>query len=247
MRKILRKVSIVVMGISMLTLLGCSDLNENTAKIIEETLSEKYNESFEVKYLGERWGTKSNDTVTTYVKAVDSDIMFTAVMDKSENIVENYPEMLLMNKFASVFNKAIVDQGLDASSWIGIHSIQPIEITKEMTIEDYLQKSNLDYIHVEIVMKRDESITAEKLKTIVQRSYDEFNGPSISATYWIFKDDEYKEVNDTLKKVANIDPSSLEGYEYDSTVFVELTENGFVDSDEDINNRLKGGGGNGLN
>ncbi|MGN7943121.1 hypothetical protein [Virgibacillus sp. 6R] len=83
MRKLLKKVSIVLIGISILSLLGCSDLNEETANVIEEKLSEKYNESFEVKYLGERWGTKSNDTVTTYVKAVDSDIMFTAVMDKS--------------------------------------------------------------------------------------------------------------------------------------------------------------------
>lgn len=240
MRNLLKKVSIIVMGISILSLFGCSDLNKQTANIIEEYLSEKYNESFEVKYLGERWGTKSNNTVTTYVKALDSNIMFTALMDKSENIVENYPEMFLMNKFASVFNKAIIAEGLDASSWIRIHLEQPIEITKDMTIEDYLQKSNADYIHVEIVMKNDKSITAEKLKTIVQQSYDVLNGPSISATYWIFNDDEYKEVNDKLKKVANIDPSSLESYEYHSTVFVELTENGFVDSDEDINKRLEG-------
>ncbi|EHB46478.1 MULTISPECIES: hypothetical protein [Paenibacillus] len=242
MRKLLRKVCMVVMGISILSLLGCSELNKKTAKIIEERLSEKYNESFEVKYIGERWGTKSNNTVTTYVKALDSDIMFTAVMDTSENIVENYPEMRLMHKFASVFNKAIENQGLDASSWVNIHPKQPIEVTKDMTIEDYLEKSKAEYIHVEIVMRHDESITAEKLKTIVQQSYDQFNGPSISATYWIFNDDEYIKVNEFLEKVANIDPSSLESYKYDRTVFVELTENGFVDSDEDINKRLEGGG-----
>lgn len=191
MRKLLKKVGVFVMGISILSLLGCSDVNEKTAKVIEEKLSKKYNESFEVQYIGERWGTKSNDTVTTYVKALDSDILFTAEMDTSENIVENYPEMLLMNKFASVFNKAIEDQGLDASSWIRIHPKQSVEITKDMTIEDYLEKSKSEYVHVEIVMKNDESITAEKLKTIVQQSYNQFNGPSISATYWLFNDDEY--------------------------------------------------------
>lgn len=241
MRKLLKKVGVFVMGISILSLLGCSDVNEKTAKVIEEKLSKKYNESFEVQYIGERWGTKSNDTVTTYVKALDSDILFTAEMDTSENIVENYPEMLLMNKFASVFNKAIKGQGLDASSWIRIHPKQSVEITKDMTIEDYLEKSKSEYVHVEIVMKNDESITAEKLKTIVQQSYNQFNGPSISATYWLFNDDEYKKVNETLAKVVNIVPSDLESYDYDSTVFVELTENGFVESDEEINNSLGGG------
>jgi len=241
MRKLLKNASMVIIGISIFSLIGCSHSGETTAKLIEKELSEKYSESFKVKYLGERWGTKSNDTVTTYVKALDSGIMFTALMDPSENIVENYPEMLLMHKFASVFNQAIVDQELDASSWIRIHPKQPVEITKETTIEQYLEQSEAEYIHVEIVMKSDESITAEKLKTIVQQAYEEFKGPSVSATYWIFKDDEYQKVNEMLKKVANIDPSSLESYEYDTEVFVELTENGFVDSDEDIQTRLKGG------
>ncbi|MBD8026886.1 hypothetical protein H9636_09460 [Ureibacillus sp. Re31] len=237
----LKRIGRLLITFSILSLLGCSDVNEKTAKIIEEKLSEKYNESFEVQYLGERWGTKSNDTVTTYVKALESDILFTAEMDTSENIVENYPEMLLLNKFESVFNKAIEDQGLDASSWIRIHPKQSVEITKDMTIEDYLEKSKSEYVHVEIVMKNDESITAEKLKTIVQQSYNQFIGPSISATYWLFNDDEYKKVNETLAKVVNIVPSDLESYDYDSTVFVELTENGFVESDEDINNMLYGG------
>ncbi|MDI7742606.1 hypothetical protein QMK38_11370 [Lysinibacillus fusiformis] len=241
MKKLLKKVGVLVLGMSILSLIGCSDVNEKTAKIIEGKLSEKYNESFEVQYLGERWGTKSNDTVKTYVKALDSDIMFIAEMDTSENIVENYPEMLLMNKFASVFNEAIVEQGLEASSWIRSHTKKSVKITKDLTIEDYLEKSNSEYIHVEIVMKNDDSITAEKLKMIVQQSYEQFNGPSISATYWLFNDDEYKKVNETLEKAANIAPSDLESYQYDSKVFVELTENGFVESDEEINNRLGGG------
>jgi len=237
----LKRIGRLLITLSILSLLGCSDVNEKTAKVIEEKLSKKYNESFEVQYIGERWGTKSNDTVTTYVKALESNILFTAEMDTSENIVENYPEMLLMNKFASVFNKAIEGQGLDASSWIRIHPKQSVEITKDMTIEDYLEKSKSEYVHVEIVMKNDESITAEKLKTIVQQSYNQFNGPSISATYWIFNDDEYTKVNKTLKNVANIDPSDLESYDYDSKVFVELTKDGFVDSDEAINNMLNRG------
>ena len=237
----LKRIGRLLITLSIVSLLGCSDVNEKTAKIIEEKLSEKYNESFEVQYLGERWGTKSNDTVTTYVKALESDILFTAIMDKSKNIIENYPEMLLMNKFASVFNKVIEDQGLDASSWINSYTEQSFDITTDMTIDEYIEKSKTDYIFVEIVMKNGDSITAEKLKTIVQQTYNQFNGPSISATYWIFNDDEYTKVNKTLKNVANIDPSDLEGYDYDSKVFVELTKDGFVDSDEAINNMLNRG------
>jgi len=241
MKKLLKKVGVLVLGMSILSLIGCSDVNEKTAKIIEGKLSEKYNESFEVQYLGERWGTKSNDTVKTYVKALDSDIMFIAEMDTSENIVENYPEMLLMNKFASVFNEAIVEQGLEASSWINGYSDQSLEVTKDMTIDEYIEKSKTDYIYAEIVMKNDESITAEKLKTIVQQTYNRINGPSILAAYWLFNDEEYKKVNDELlEKAANIDSSNLESYQYDSNVFVELTKDGFVDSDEDINNNLEG-------
>ncbi|MFP7201373.1 hypothetical protein SFC08_10415 [Lysinibacillus halotolerans] len=164
----LKRIGRLLITLSIVSLLGCSDVNEKTAKIIEEKLSEKYNESFEVQYLGERRGTKSNDTVTTYVKALESDILFTAIMDKSKNIIENYPEMLLMNKFASVFNKVIEDQGLDASSWINSYTEQSFDITTDMTIDEYIEKSKTDYIFVEIVMKNGDSITAEKLKTIVQ-------------------------------------------------------------------------------
>lgn len=39
MRKLLKKVGVFVMGISILSLLGCSDVNEKTAKVIEEKLS----------------------------------------------------------------------------------------------------------------------------------------------------------------------------------------------------------------
>ncbi|RNC99082.1 hypothetical protein [Lysinibacillus halotolerans] len=160
----LKRIGRLLITLSILSLLGCSDVNEKTAKIIEEKLSEKYNESFEVQYLGERWGTKSNDTVTTYVKALESDILFTAIMDKSKNIIENYPEMLLMNKFASVFNKVIEDQGLDASSWINSYTEQSFDITTDMTIDEYIEKSKTDYIFVEIVMKNGDRYYSRKIK-----------------------------------------------------------------------------------
>ncbi|WP_396234419.1 hypothetical protein [Caldifermentibacillus hisashii] len=60
----------LLMAISILSLIGCVNLNKLQAKQIEEKLSEMYDgEKFEVLALGNRFRPLTNDTVTAFVKS----------------------------------------------------------------------------------------------------------------------------------------------------------------------------------
>ena len=89
-------------------------------------------------------------------------------------------------------------------------------------------------------MKNDESLSVEKLKAVVEGAYKQFGGTSIAATYWIFNEPVHTELNQVLAKRANMTPTDLMAYDYDRTVFVHLTKDGFETSDEEINEELSG-------
>lgn len=78
------------MDVSIFDIVENGVSNSEISKSITDKLKDKYNEEFCVKLIGNRFGTSTDDTVTTFCfPKNDESLLFTATLNKEETILED--------------------------------------------------------------------------------------------------------------------------------------------------------------
>ncbi|WAA12483.1 hypothetical protein [Fervidibacillus halotolerans] len=147
-KSIMKKVGIVFMIVSLLSLIGCGSLDQRQAKQIEKKLSEMYEgKTFEVLALGNRWGTLTNDTVTAHVREVERDVVFIIKMNTKGEIVANSYSGSAVNKhLEDLLNKNLKEEGITADSLLmGLGGRDVSDLNPDIHLDEYITKYSPEF------------------------------------------------------------------------------------------------------
>lgn len=230
LKKLLKKVSAVVMTLSIFSLLGCSSIDQNQAEEMESLLQKKYGEEFEVTHIGGRWGTGTNDTVTTYVHPKKKkDVVFKAVMSKDgELIADGYIPGLISQDFNQIVESELSKEGIVShtnTASVGANSSS--ETNTKITVKEYVKIYNPEYFAATMIVKEAADITPEKFEQAVQAAYKAgLNKPYQVKIYVIAKND-YEKCLENFKTEPDVTDAWYIDYDVVKKITAVVDGNGF--------------------
>ncbi|MCM3056481.1 hypothetical protein, partial [Caldibacillus thermoamylovorans] len=186
-KKLGRKVGVILIIMSILLLMGCRYLDKYTAERIEKALTEKYGGTFEVLALGNRYGTMTNDYVQADVKAVDSDVVFSAKMSpKGEILADNYAGTLVSKQLEEMLNSKLESEGITVKSFMtGFGNVDAGEIEIGTSLNDYIAKHKPDFFGGYIVVKESPNNTGAALTKALQDTVHAVQNIEIRINVWV--------------------------------------------------------------
>lgn len=234
--KILKKAGVLMMAFSILSLLGCNKVNEAAAKKVEAKLEEKYGEKFEVQALGNRFGTKENDTVTTVVKAEKSNVLFEAVMNKDGKLErENYLVRKLGTEAGKVLEEKLKQEGIESKSNLFALGGKKIdEETSEIQLNEYIEThSPLKFAGI-MVLEDNGNATPEKIAKVFKDAYEEFGETTLQTDILIVSSEDYDDAVKVFNENADVSQDWLEDFDIKSKFYIYLDKEGNESDNEEI-------------
>lgn len=152
MKKSIQKATVLISAMIIALSAGaCMTLiNNDTANSVCKKLEAKYGEEFEVVKIGDRLVTSS---AKTYVHPVsNSDIVFTARIDKSGNVDDDYVNHILLNSINQNIVSTFSDYGIVALSNAVVTDADVRETDRNLDLNSFTAKNNLDGILVYVAI-----------------------------------------------------------------------------------------------
>ena len=94
----------------MFSLIGCSAINQEQADQAISFLEEKYKQKFVATHIGERYGTSTNDTITTILHPEGKEyVTFKVITTKDgELVADGYTGALISEQFNTIMKKELI-------------------------------------------------------------------------------------------------------------------------------------------
>ena len=145
MKKIL-SFSLILLLISF-SFYGCMNKSStsNQIEMAENLLNEKYNQTFHINAIGERFGTLTNNTYKVQCYPVESpnDIFVAEVDKKGNNIYDDYVSVCVCQKL-----KKSIKDNLNDNSEILVESRPSIteETNSDISVEEFAENNDADFV-----------------------------------------------------------------------------------------------------
>ncbi|MEK0290226.1 hypothetical protein P5F77_07055 [Caldifermentibacillus hisashii] len=243
MNKILcKKVGVILIIMSILGLMGCGN-DKYTAERIEKGLTEKYGGTFEVLALGNRYGTMTNDYVQANVKAVDSDIVFSAKMSpKGEILVDNYISKTVLSQLEKMLNSNLESEGITAKSMMfGFSKTKTGEVELGTSLSDYISKYRPDFFSGYLVIKESPNNTGAALTNAFQKTFNEIQNIELRANVWVIPEESYDEVVTGFSRLPDVSNSWFDDKETLSSFKFSIETDSVSPDENELNKLLQGG------
>ena len=167
MRNFIKKVSLIIMGLTtMITMSGCSMVNQMTGNKVCAALEEKYGEPFVATRIGDRINTGS---ATLIVHPADNeDLLFTAKIYKGTGEVEDdYIEEKVNAQVEEILKDSFAQYGITASSRCMVVTRNPIAFENyEYTPKSFSEEYGLDDYYILIMLKDGEYSASDILNAV---------------------------------------------------------------------------------
>ena len=227
---IMKKVRMLLSTFFLLSLLGCSSLNEKQAEQMVNLLEEKYEEEFVVTHIGQRYGTATNDTVTTYVHPKENEnLSFKAIMTKDGQLVgDGYIPVLISDQFNDMMKSELEPLGIESETYTFIMKARSAgETDKSITIEEYVEKYQPAYFSAHMIVKDTGDVKGEQFEQALLKAY----GAAQSTTYQIgiriIPADEYDEAAKAYRKLSVVKDSWFSDYDLVDEIDAVADGNGY--------------------
>ncbi|WP_363550775.1 hypothetical protein [Caldifermentibacillus hisashii] len=242
-KKLGRKVGVILIIMSILLLMGCRYLDKYTAERIEKALTEKYGGTFEVLALGNRYGTMTNDYVQADVKAVDSDVVFSAKMSpKGEILADNYAGTLVSKQLEEMLNSKLESEGITVKSFMtGFGNVDAGEIEIGTSLNDYIAKHKPDFFGGYIVVKESPNNTGAALTKALQDTVHAVQNIEIRINVWVIPKENFDKIATDFSQLSDVDNSWFDDKDTLSNFLVFVNSKGADIDENELNQLLQGG------
>ncbi|CEE03259.1 MULTISPECIES: hypothetical protein [Bacillaceae] len=242
-KKLGRKVGVILIIMSILLLMGCRYLDKYTAERIEKALTEKYGGTFEVLALGNRYGTMTNDYVQADVKAVDSDVVFSAKMSpKGEILADNYAGTLVSKQLEEMLNSKLESEGITVKSFMtGFGNVDAGEIEIGTSLDDYIAKHKPDFFGGYIVVKESPNNTGAALTKALQDTVHAVQNIEIRINVWVIPKENFDKIATDFSQLSDVDNSWFDDKDTLSNFLVFVNSKGADIDENELNQLLQGG------
>ncbi|RHW42737.1 hypothetical protein D1B31_03895 [Neobacillus notoginsengisoli] len=235
MGRILKMAAALLGIVSLVGLLGCQS-SQATAKQVEEKLEEKYGEKFEVLALGNRWGTKDNDTVTTNVKAIKNNVIFETVMYKNGELkYDTYLVRKIGTDVGNVVQEKLKQEGIESKSKLFAMGGEDLVVkTAEMDLMEYIQTHSPEKFVGIMVVEDNGHAAPAKIAKAFKTAYSELNETTLQADFLIVSSEDYNDAVEVFHKNADVSEDWLEKFDIISKFYIYLDKDGNESDNEEI-------------
>ena len=128
------------MDISIFDVIGNGISNKEISDVIIKKLYEKYQIEFVVKMIGDRYGTNTNDTVTTFCYPQNNkNLIFTAILNREQtNLEDDYMLRSVTFELEESIKKEFEKNNIDVFAKIEI--IGKNKLNEFLTVQEFIDK-----------------------------------------------------------------------------------------------------------
>ena len=241
--KWIKKVSVIVVAMSIFNLAGCSGTNERQAKQMTDALKEKYGIEFKVSLIGNRWN-QDSATLICYPKD-DPELRFTTRLYKDGTIWEEYIRRAIGRQVENLVNSKFRERGIDSQVYASFSGIKPSIFGAVVpSLQDVIKNNDLKTFNGDIILPdsfRLQADAAEIISEIYQELYKEFGNTRFGVEIGFIADEEFEKASQNLRASYS---SAGDGWYADYTVTsrfrLSIDENGLSETIEELKELLKG-------
>lgn len=222
--------SVTILVILMISLLGCTNSDRNQAEDVEQLLKEKYGQEFTVRSIAGRYGTASNDTVTTYVQPDENEgLSFKAAMNKDgELVADSYIPRIISDSLNQVLKQELQSQGIESETMAVIMKADSsAEKNPDITLEEYVKTYKPGYFSADMIVKETLNLTAEHFEQALQSVYQAGLHTNFQVHIHVIAEQEYETVSAEYQQLAEVSDSWFSDYSVVDEMKVYIDEKGY--------------------
>lgn len=193
-------------------------LNEKIGNEIKNKLKEKYQQEFEIKTLGRRFGTAENNSVTAYCYPKENEeLLFTIIMDMKGKIRQDTYNIrkvcyFLEKQIENLFKEKNID------SYCSSHIYGIIQEIEGKT-EEILQKEEITFF-TNIIIK--ENIQDEDIIEVYNKILEKYSNIKLYSNIYIIQNDEiYSKCKEQMYSVPYVLKYMFDKYQIDRKIKIE--------------------------
>lgn len=230
LKKLLKKVSGVVMAVSIFSLIGCSEMDQQQAADVEKLLQEKYDKEFTATHIGGRYGTSNNDTVTTYVHPADQEnLVFKAVADKDGKLVsDTYIPRVISNSINEILKQELANAGVESETFtFAMNADSSSETNPDISLEEYVTAYKPGYFSAHMIVKETPDLSAEKFEKALSAVYQAGLNTTFQVAIRVISEDEYEKCLEEFKQLPEVSKTWFTDYNVVDELKLIIDANGF--------------------
>ena len=198
------------MEISIFDVIGNGISNEELIEIIQNKLQEKYKKEFKIKKIGNRYGTYTNDTVTTYCcPRDDENMLFTAKLNKEKTVLE---DDYLLRKVSYELEENIKKEFRQNNIEVIVKNkiIGKNQLEELLSVQEFIDKNRGSNFLAYIISSK--KISNETLKNIYEKLEQQYKGIHLKTLIYLINEEQYKECCETIKQSPTITETTIEKF-----------------------------------
>ena len=209
MKNKIGKVVIILMAvITTISMSACSKINNETASDVCNALKAKYGEDFEVSQIGDRLNTS---TATTYVHPVNnSEIVFTAKIDHSGNVVDDYVNNIVMYSIEKELVSHLGNSGITAAANAVVTEDDVIETDKSIDPNSFVTKNGIESVLVRLIIDY-KSESAESIITALEKATAKYGFDLVISMYFV-NHDAFLQCDSDFRTYPSVGATRIESY-----------------------------------
>lgn len=195
-RKVLKNMILIFMVVSIISLLGCSDKDKEQATDVEKELQKKYKQEFKVTHIGGRYGTATNDTVTTYVHPLNQEeLVFKALTTKDGSLLsDSYIPSIISKSINQILKQELGTVGIESETFTFVMQADSSKETNpNISLPEYTTTYKPGYFSAHMIVKETANITGEKFEQALKAVYQTGLNTTFQVSIRVIAAKEYEE------------------------------------------------------
>ena len=229
-KKVVKKIGVILMSISIFSLLGCSEVDQKQADHAVSLLEEKYSQKFVVTHIGERYGTATNDTITTIVHPEGKEnLSFKTIMTKDGELIgDGYISRLISDQFNNILKKELESIGIESETFtLAMKTNSNGETDSSITIEEYVKKYQPGFFSAQAIVKDTGNVTGEQFEQALTRAYEAGSETIYQVQARVIPEEEYEKAREEFIKLTDVSSSWFLDYNVVDKIDVVADPNGY--------------------
>jgi hypothetical protein len=218
------------MVVSIISLLGCNDIDKKQAADVENLLKEKYGQEFTVRSIGGRYGTANNDTVTTYVHPTNHEsLLFKAIMTKDGKLVaDSYIPRIISDSLNQVLQQELQNEGIESETFTFVMQADSSkESNPDISLEEYVTTYKPGYFSAHMIVKENANVTGENFEEALSAVYQAGLKTTFQVGIRVIAADEYEEALTEYKQLPEVTSSWFRNYNVIEEIDAVVDGNGY--------------------
>jgi hypothetical protein len=228
--RLFKSIILTFILISTFSLLGCGAIDKKQAADVEKELQKKYNQEFKVTHIGGRYGTATNDTVTTYIHpANQEELVFKAITTKDGSLVsDSYIPSIISQSFNQILKQELQTVGIESETFTFVMQADSSKETNpDISLEEYITTYKPGYFSAHMIVKENANVTGEQFEDALKAVYQAGLKTTFQVGIRVISADEYEEALTEYKQLPEVSSSWFRDYKVIEEIDAVVDGNGY--------------------